>query len=76
MKEEHVLQPPPEIKPRPKPKPQPQIKPGQKVKPQPDIKPSSYKKKPETENRPVRPVPAASSDPASKGFSTLLNCKL
>ena len=73
MKEE---QPPPEIKPRSKTKPQPKIKPRQKVKPQPDIKPSSYKKMPETEKGPVRPVPATSSNPASKGFNTLLNCKL
>jgi len=73
MKEQRVLQPPPEIKPRPKKKPQPQIKPRQKVKPQPDIKPSSNKKMPETENEPVKPVSATSSCPASKGFYTLLN---
>ena len=73
MKEERVLQPPPEIKPRSKTKPQLQAKPRQKVKPQPDIKPSSYQKMPETENGPVRPVSATSSFPASKGFYTLLN---
>ena len=72
MKEERVLQPPPEIKPRSKTNPQLQIKPRQKVKPQPDIKPSSYKTMTETENGPVRPVSTASSCPASKDFYTLL----
>ena len=61
MKEEHVLQPPPESKPHSKTKPPPQTKPRQKV------------KMPETENGPVRPVSATSSCPASKGFYTLLN---
>ena len=60
MKEERVFQPPPEIKPRSKTKLQLSIKPRQKV------------KMPETENGPVRPVSAASSCPASKGFYTLL----
>ena len=73
MKEERVLQPSPKIKPCSKTKPQLHTKPRQKVKPQPDIKPSSYKKMPETENGPVRPVSATSSCPASKGFYTLLN---
>ena len=59
MKEERVLQPPPEIKPRSKTK-QPQAKPRQKV------------KIPETENGPARPVSATSSCPASKGFYALL----
>ena len=60
MKEERVLQPPPEIKPRSKTKLPPQTKPRQKV------------KMPETENGPARPVSATSSCPASKGFYTLL----
>ena len=61
MKEERVLQPPPEIKQRSKTKPQLPIKPRQKV------------KMPETENGPARPVSATSSCPAFKGFYTLLN---
>jgi hypothetical protein len=66
MKEKRVVQPPPEIKPRSKSKPQLQKKPLQ-------IKPRQKVKMPETENGPVRPVSAASSCPASKGFYTLLN---
>ena len=66
MKEERVLQPPPEIKPRSKTKPPPQTK-------QPQAKPRQKVKMPETENGPTRPVSETSSCPASKGFYTLLN---
>ena len=66
MKEERVVQPSPEIKPRSKTKPQLQKKPLQ-------IKPRQKVKMTETENGPVRTVSAASSCPVYKGFYTLLN---